>query len=68
MKYKGLNKVYFGIGVEDHYASMAYYVFFFYWFRLVQKAPEGERLKRGRDYKGFLIEKRFRLPNFGIRI
>lgn len=68
MKYKGLNKIYFGIGIEDDYATLNRAKIFFYWFKLVRKNPEGEMLKRGRDYKGFILEKTIRIPRFGIKI
>lgn len=68
MKYKGINKIYFGIGLEDDYATFNHKLFYFYWFKLLQKNPEGESLKRGRDYVGFNINIRFRIPSFGIRI
>jgi hypothetical protein len=66
MKYKGLNKIYFGIGLRDDYRTFVHKEFYFYLFKLIQKNPEGEILKRGRDYKGFNLVFRFRLPNFGI--
>lgn len=66
MKYKGLNKIYFGIGLEDDYATFNHKRFYFYFFKLIQKNPEGEMLKRDSDYKGFNINKPFKLPNIGI--
>lgn len=68
MQYKGLNKIYFGIGFEDDFRTFNHKVFYFYWFKLLQESPEGETLKRGRDYKGFIINFRFKIPSFGIKI
>lgn len=68
MKYKGINKIYFGIGIEDDSATINNKCFYFYWFKLKQINPEGEMLKRGRDFIGFHIQKRIKIPNFGIRI
>lgn len=68
MKYKGLNKTYFGIGLEDDFLTFTHKVFYFYWFKLLQKNPEEETLKRGRDYKGFIINFRLKIPSFGIKI
>lgn len=67
MKYKGINKIYFGIGLEDDYATLNHKLFYFYWFKLLQKNPEGKMLKRGRDYIGFNIRIRIRIPSFGVR-
>lgn len=66
MKYKGLNKIYFGIGLRDDFRTCCGIEFYFYFFKLIQKNPEGEMLKRKRDYKGFNLSKVFRLPNFGV--
>lgn len=66
MEYKGINRIYFGIGIKPYYQSFDRLEFYFYFFKLIQRKQEGEMLKRGRDYKGFLINKNFRLPCFGI--
>jgi len=68
MKYKGINKIYFGIGLEDDFTTFNHKLFYFYWFKLKQVNPEGEILKRGRDFIGFNIQKRIKIPTFGIRI
>lgn len=66
MKYKGINKIYFGIGLRDDYQTLNHKIFFFYLFKLKQKNPEGEMLKKGRDYIGFNLLISFKIPNFGI--
>ena len=68
MKYKGKNKIYFGIGLRDDFRTCCGIEFYFYFFKLIQEAPIGEMLKGKRDYNGFLISKVFRLPNWGINI
>ena len=66
MVFKGINKIYFGLGVEDDYFSFDYKCFFFYWFKLKRKNLERETLKFGRDYLGCNLRIRFK-SNFGIR-
>lgn len=68
MKYKGTNKIYFGIGLQEDYQRINYTIFYFYWFMLKHRNPEGEALKYGRDYFGFNIRFAFRIPNIGINI
>lgn len=66
IKYKGINKIYFGIGFRDDYATFNHKAFYFYWFKLIkEESPEWE-MKRGRDYIGFYIIKRFKIPTIGI--
>jgi len=68
MKYKGINKIYFGIGIEDDFRIFVGKKAYFYCFKLIQQNPQGEILKRGRDYRGFNLYKNIRIPNFGIHI
>lgn len=68
MQYKGLNKIYFGIGMKPSYANFLGTEIFFYFFKL-KKLTEGEILKRGRDYDGFYFTKTvYLIPNFKIEL
>lgn len=68
MKYKGNNKIYFGIGVRDDYMMHDGRIIFFYWFKMISKPPEGQVMIRGENYKGFMWEKRVLIPTFRIEI
>jgi len=68
MRYKGTNKIYFGIGIRDDYARFNNGVFFFYWFKLIKKPTGGVALTPREHYIGFNIEKDIIIPNFSIEL
>lgn len=57
MKYKGLNKYYFGIGFKKDAARWAWYRIFFYFFKYIKDPERGEMMQRKIHYKGFILEK-----------
>lgn len=67
MKNKGLNKIYFGIGMRRDYRTTNIEIYF-HWFKLIHYAPPGVIMQRGRDYKGFILSKIIRIPEIGINI
>lgn len=65
MKYKGVNKWYYGIALEEDYACWTHYRFRIYYFKLLERPHEGESFQK-MHRKGFFKEFSFpwRLPRY----
>lgn len=63
---KEIGRVYFGLGIEDQAQRFGWKTVYFYFFKLIARNPEGEEMKRGRDYKGFILKKNLTI-NFGFQ-
>lgn len=64
---KEIGRVYFGIGIDDMSQRWGWSTAYFFFFKLIAQPPAGEEMKRGRDYKGFILKKSFGLPRFEIQ-
>lgn len=68
MKFKGINKLYFGIGIRPDFRTRDHSEIYFYCFYLLKRNDEGVMMVRGKNYKGFMLSKPIRFPIFGINI
>ena len=66
MKNKGINKIYFGIGIRPDTRTFNHSELYFYCFYLIKINDEGIMLRRGVNYNGFMLSKMIRFPVIGI--
>lgn len=73
MRYKGLDKWYFGIGIRPRYEMWTGVSMIFYCFKLKRRPPEGTPVdvslfKDGVHGRGIFIERHFPIPDWTIEL